>query len=211
MSNGPPGTPGQELTVADVVAALPQNLGDIDEPIAIDVGLTVTEPQVGDDEVAALAQRANEVTGGTITLNAGGSSSEVDGPVFRPAFGLAIEEGAPRLTMQSEPVAQILAEEVPGRANPTGVRFEIGPGGPVPVGGEDAQVCCTDDAPQKIVDDVLRSQFTRVPVWQDQPDNIVGVLHSKDLLAALGNCGWKVESLNLASGTPHCRPVILTN
>lgn len=53
------------------------------------------------------------------------------------------------------------------------------------------------DPPQKIVDDVLRSQYTRVPVWQDQPDNIVGVLHSKDLLAALGQCGWQVDTLNV--------------
>lgn len=59
------------------------------------------------------------------------------------------------------------------------------------------------DAPDKIVDDVLRSQYTRVPVWQDQPDNIVGVLHSKDLLAALGRSGWKVESLDvLALASP---------
>jgi Mg2+/Co2+ transporter CorB len=54
-----------------------------------------------------------------------------------------------------------------------------------------------DDPPAKIVDDVLRSQYTRVPVWKDQPDNIVGILHSKDLLAALGSSGWKVDQLNI--------------
>jgi vancomycin resistance protein YoaR len=176
-----PGTPGQELTVADVVAALPQTLGDIDEPIDIDVELTVTEPQVSNDEVAALAQRANEVTGGTITLNAGGASTEVEGPVFRPAFGLAIEEGAPRLTMQSEPVAEILADEVPGRANPTKVRFEIGPAGPVPVGGEDAQVCCTDEAPQKIVDALLAGQTT-----VDLPTRVETAAEGREWAAGLG-------------------------
>ncbi|MCB1510678.1 MAG: HlyC/CorC family transporter [Hyphomicrobiaceae bacterium] len=54
-----------------------------------------------------------------------------------------------------------------------------------------------DDPPQKIVDDVLRSQYTRVPVWRDEPDNIVGVLHSKDLLAALGRSGWKIDSIDV--------------
>ena len=42
-----------------------------------------------------------------------------------------------------------------------------------------------DDAPQKVIDEVLKSQYTRVPMWKDEPENIVGVLHTKDLLVAL--------------------------
>jgi Mg2+/Co2+ transporter CorB len=39
--------------------------------------------------------------------------------------------------------------------------------------------------PQKeIIDEVLKSGHTRIPVWKDDSDNIVGVLHAKDLLAA---------------------------
>jgi Mg2+/Co2+ transporter CorB len=53
------------------------------------------------------------------------------------------------------------------------------------------------DPPQKIVEDMLRSQYTRMPIWEDQPDNIVGVLHSKDLLAALGKSGWAIEDLDV--------------
>ena len=53
------------------------------------------------------------------------------------------------------------------------------------------------DPPQKIVDDVLKSQYTRMPIWQDEPDNIVGVLHSKDLLAALGRSGWNIDKLDI--------------
>jgi Mg2+/Co2+ transporter CorB len=56
-----------------------------------------------------------------------------------------------------------------------------------------------NDPPAKIVNDVLRSQYTRMPVWRDQPDNIIGVLHSKDLLAALGRGGWDVDKLDIAS------------
>jgi Mg2+/Co2+ transporter CorB len=39
--------------------------------------------------------------------------------------------------------------------------------------------------PGEIVQQVLDSPFTRFPVWQDNPDNIVGVLHAKRLLRAL--------------------------
>ena len=42
-----------------------------------------------------------------------------------------------------------------------------------------------DAAPADILDQVVRSPYTRLPVWQGEPDNIVGVLHAKDLLRAL--------------------------
>ena len=39
--------------------------------------------------------------------------------------------------------------------------------------------------PADILDQVVRSPYTRLPVWRGEPDNIVGVLHAKDLLRAL--------------------------
>ena len=42
-----------------------------------------------------------------------------------------------------------------------------------------------DAAPANILDQVVRSPYTRLPVWQGEPDNIVGVLHAKDLLRAV--------------------------
>lgn len=56
-----------------------------------------------------------------------------------------------------------------------------------------------DEPPQKVVDELLRSQYTRVPIWKDEPENIVGVLHTKDLFAALGRSGWDVEKLDIMS------------
>jgi Mg2+/Co2+ transporter CorB len=56
-----------------------------------------------------------------------------------------------------------------------------------------------DEPPQKIVDDLLRTQYTRVPIWKDEPENIVGVLHTKDLFSALGRSGWDVSKLDIMS------------
>jgi Mg2+/Co2+ transporter CorB len=42
-----------------------------------------------------------------------------------------------------------------------------------------------DDAPEIAVRTVLESSFTRMPVWRGSTDNIIGVLHAKDLLRAL--------------------------
>ena len=37
----------------------------------------------------------------------------------------------------------------------------------------------------KIIEDVLESPYTRLPLWRDDPDNFVGVLHAKALLRAI--------------------------
>ncbi len=39
--------------------------------------------------------------------------------------------------------------------------------------------------PDEIVDQVLASQFTRIPVYRDDQDNVLGVLHTKELLREL--------------------------
>ena len=41
------------------------------------------------------------------------------------------------------------------------------------------------DAPDAVIKAVLASGHSRVPVYQDDPDNVLGILHVKDLLAAV--------------------------
>src|SRR5438132_2892598 len=38
---------------------------------------------------------------------------------------------------------------------------------------------------EEIVREVLATEFTRIPLWREKPENIVGVLHAKDLLRAM--------------------------
>jgi len=42
-----------------------------------------------------------------------------------------------------------------------------------------------DDDPQAILDQCLQSSYTRLPVFRNEPENIVGVVHAKDLLRAV--------------------------
>jgi Mg2+/Co2+ transporter CorB len=44
---------------------------------------------------------------------------------------------------------------------------------------------CADDPTEEIVKAVLATEVTRVPLWKGTPENIVGILHAKDLLRAL--------------------------
>ena len=39
--------------------------------------------------------------------------------------------------------------------------------------------------PQDILAQILKSPYTRLPLYQDEPENIVGMIHSKDLLRAM--------------------------
>ncbi len=54
-----------------------------------------------------------------------------------------------------------------------------------------------DLPPARIVDEVLHSSFTRLPVWKDNQDNIIGVIHTKLLLNALINCKGDISKLNI--------------
>src|SRR5579872_4136642 len=38
---------------------------------------------------------------------------------------------------------------------------------------------------EEIVREVLQTEYTRIPLWREKPENIVGVLHAKDLLRAM--------------------------
>ncbi|MEM6902805.1 MAG: HlyC/CorC family transporter, partial [Pseudomonadota bacterium] len=49
----------------------------------------------------------------------------------------------------------------------------------------------------EIVDQVLSSRHTRIPVYEDETDNIIGVLHAKDLLRAVRAVGDDIQALEV--------------
>jgi len=60
----------------------------------------------------------------------------------------------------------------------------------------------------KIVDDVLASPYTRLPLWRDDPDNIVGVLHAKALWRAVQTEKAELDRLDIVeiANTPWFIP-----
>jgi magnesium and cobalt exporter, CNNM family len=44
---------------------------------------------------------------------------------------------------------------------------------------------CADEPPEDIIKAVSEAAVTRVPLWKGKPENIVGILHVKDLLRAI--------------------------
>ena len=53
------------------------------------------------------------------------------------------------------------------------------------------------EAPEKVIDDILSSQYTRVPIWENETENIVGVIHAKDLLRVLKSTGSDLSEADL--------------
>ena len=55
-----------------------------------------------------------------------------------------------------------------------------------------------DLPPDELVREVIASPYTRMPVWRGEPDNIIGVLHAKDLLRAYVAAGGDASKLKIA-------------
>jgi Mg2+/Co2+ transporter CorB len=56
-----------------------------------------------------------------------------------------------------------------------------------------------DETPQEIVDAVLAAAVTRLPLWRGSPDNIIGVLHAKNLLRALHAADGDASKIDVVS------------
>jgi Mg2+/Co2+ transporter CorB len=61
---------------------------------------------------------------------------------------------------------------------------------------------------EAIIEEVLKSPYTRFPIWKDEPENIIGVLHAKNLLRAVHEARGdlsRIDVVELAS-TPWFVP-----
>jgi Mg2+/Co2+ transporter CorB len=58
-----------------------------------------------------------------------------------------------------------------------------------------------DDAAEQIMRGVLAAAYTRVPLWRGMPENIVGVLHVKDILRAFDEAEGNADKIDIASIT----------
>ncbi len=56
-----------------------------------------------------------------------------------------------------------------------------------------------DDPPEEVVSGVLAASVTRIPLWRETPDNIVGILHAKDLLRAIQAVDGDLSRIDIAT------------
>jgi Mg2+/Co2+ transporter CorB len=66
---------------------------------------------------------------------------------------------------------------------------------------------------EELVQEVLASEYTRIPLWRDKPENIIGVLHAKDLLRAIRASDGDTSRIDVSAialppwFVPEMRPV----
>lgn len=64
-----------------------------------------------------------------------------------------------------------------------------------------------DLPPREIIAQAMSSPHTRLPLWKDEPDNIVGVLHARDLLRAISEHGRDGFDVNEVKREPWFTPM----
>jgi Mg2+/Co2+ transporter CorB len=69
---------------------------------------------------------------------------------------------------------------------------------------------CADDPPEEVIKAVLGEPFARIPLWSGRPENIIGVLHAKDLLRAIhrGDGEWSRIDVKAIARPPWFVPDI---
>ncbi|OAF17202.1 MULTISPECIES: HlyC/CorC family transporter [Bradyrhizobium] len=66
---------------------------------------------------------------------------------------------------------------------------------------------------EELVREVLATEYTRIPLWRDKPENIIGVLHAKDLLRAIRASDGDTSRIDVSTialppwFVPEMRPV----
>jgi Mg2+/Co2+ transporter CorB len=70
-----------------------------------------------------------------------------------------------------------------------------------------------DLPPEDLVREVLATEYTRIPLWREKPENIIGVLHAKDLLRAIRASDGDTSKIDVTTimlppwFVPEMRPV----
>ena len=56
-----------------------------------------------------------------------------------------------------------------------------------------------DLPPEELVREMLATEYTRIPLWRDKPENIIGVLHAKDLLRAIRANDGQIDKIDVTT------------
>jgi len=70
-----------------------------------------------------------------------------------------------------------------------------------------------DLPPEELVREMLATEYTRIPLWREKPENIIGVLHAKDLLRAIRAADGDTSKIDVSTialppwFVPEMRPV----
>jgi vancomycin resistance protein YoaR len=150
-----PGRPGRGIDPNEVVdALLDQTSRSTDGTLVIETEPTRLEPLLTDADVQSLADRANAMTAGGLTVKAGPATVTLSAEQLRPWIGLTVTDEGPDLALDGEAVMAALPDLVgPVGDAPVNATVTLDPAGaPVVVPGHNGVGCCEDDSATRIWD-----------------------------------------------------------
>ncbi|WP_428977134.1 HlyC/CorC family transporter [Breoghania corrubedonensis] len=119
-------------------------------------------------------------------------------------FGVSVEEGADVLSAREELRGAVDLQHLEGglikadRDRLGGLldlaELEVSD---VMIHRTNMQTLNADDTPDDLVDQVLASPYTRLPLWRESPDNIIGIVHAKDVLRAVKEVGGDMSRVDM--------------
>jgi len=71
--------------------------------------------------------------------------------------------------------------------------------GDIMVHRKEVEAISADLPPDVLMDNTLRTMHSRIPLYQGEPDNIIGLLHVKDLIKAFNDSDGKITSEGIIS------------
>ncbi|NLA36594.1 MAG: hypothetical protein GX868_13055 [Actinobacteria bacterium] len=149
------GVDGKALSLDELLDRLPNAVDSIGSTIEVALDQRVTEPTIADEAVQAVVDQANRVLAATVTVHLGDHSVGLEGNNLRSGLSMSLSGDTPTLVLDEEAAALQIVANLPVPLNPTGVSFDIVNGVPTPVPGHDAEVCCSADAPAKLIEAFL--------------------------------------------------------
>lgn len=64
--------------------------------------------------------------------------------------------------------------------------------GSIMIHRKEVETISADLPPEKMMDMAVRTMHSRIPIYRDEPDNIIGLLHVKDLIKTFNNTSGKL-------------------
>lgn len=120
-------------------------------------------------------------------VDKGGRSTEEQELELRGAIALLGEEAAGKEEQEKHAMLRSILDLAD-------IRVES-----IMVHRKDVRMINADLPVAKIVDEVLHSSFTRLPVWKESPDNVIGIIHVKLLLEEMRHCNGDVAKVNIGN------------
>ena len=190
-----PGQPGQGVDTEQIVADLPVAAAASTEgPIEIDAEVVDVTPRFSDDEAQALADRANAIAAGGLSLTAGDTTVEVPPEQLRAWYEPTTADGSLKLDLRPDVVTAALPELFSDMASPpVNAFFRLENGTPVVVPSEPGVTCCAEDSPDRIWEALTSDQTAvELEVVVTEPEITTEVAEGLGIVEPVGgNRAWR--------------------